>query len=92
MKKSYQHAEVTEKVKEATTEKYQLRTIETLVESSAYNWLSAIEKQDFSRRPNELRDITAKLISEVCKEVECEPVLELVTGEITSSSTIRSPS
>ena len=34
-----------------------------------------------THRHNELRDITAKLLSEVCKDVEVEPLLTTLTGE-----------
>ena len=34
-----------------------------------------------THRHNELRDITAKLLEEVCKDVEIEPTLTTLTGE-----------
>ena len=38
------------------------------------------------RRHNEVRDITAALLSEACKDVETEPSLEPLTGELLKAS------
>jgi len=39
-------------------------------------------------RHNDVRDFTAELLSEVCRDVRCEPILQEVTGEILPASSI----
>ena len=40
-----------------------------------------------SIRHNDLRDLTANMLSEVCKDVEIEPKLTPLTGEVLGSRT-----
>ena len=42
-----------------------------------------------THRHNELRDITAKFLSEVCKDIEVEPFLTTLTGEAFQQRTVR---
>ena len=43
------------------------------------------------QRQNELRDLEAELLSTVCNDVEVEPVLQKVTGEILNDSANKAP-
>ena len=46
------------------------------------------KKGDFvSVRHNDLRDLTANMLSEVCKDIEIEPKLTPLTGEVLGSRT-----
>ena len=53
-----------------------------------YIWWTHIKKGDFvSVRHNDLRDLTANMLSEVCKDVEIGPKLTPLTGEDLGSRT-----
>ena len=66
---------------------YQL--IVSVEQNSTSNMLSRARKVFFfSLRHNHLRNITATLLKEVCKDIRVEPQLQELTGEILHPSTI----